>query len=761
MHVFHSLILLIPKQVMDEILMIGIPTTKKKFAELELSLVHLQQNIAIPSVVLVVHPTVQEIVDQNLAKSQKATVSSFAEYLSDTSFLNKLQSNVNQWIREIQKVTKLTKDHELTSASQEINFWISLETALDKIDEKLQSEEIILSLEILKAAKRFHATVSFLADTGLKEAMDLVYKYNQLMKEFPLNELLSATDLSRIKESIILIFQHLNKKLKICPYPIKRALSLVESISSDLNDQLIKVFPNRRLFYLPFEEFEQVLTSCEEIFSTWEEQLRDFINVSREVSRKRLDKFLPIRVTAAHAKFEERIKYVRNFRKQHEYLYATVGKVFIDKKTSGKTEPLLSASVLTEIERAYDHVKPVDLLDLSEEGTQIWASAEKAYNQMVSKVEVQIIHVLKDRLAKAKSASDMFRIFSKFNALFVRARIRGAIQEYQNQLIENVKEDIKKLHEKFKLHFSNSEAAHMSQILDLPPVSAAIQWASQIDRQLSFYMKRVEDILGKGWELYSEGQKLQQESVLFKKKLDTKHIFDQWLNDIIKRELCVSGRIFGLEKQKSGHQLIIQFDRQIIQLFKEVRNLQWLNFQIPHTVVSVARDAKRVYPFTVGLSESLRTYHQVLESLRIHPEIQSLVAGQYSTVQQYIMRGSQYRWDYFVNSFDLKLSEGKDNRYIAFVREFSETVTSFHEKTQTATQVYQLIVQNIADIQQSHLDNSSVALTSLTKIQGLIDQLSIDSFSNLKSWTEKINGMIEEALVSRLVKMIKVSRIIF
>jgi dynein heavy chain 1 len=59
-----------------------------------------------------------------------------------------------------------------------------------------------------------------------------VYNYNQLMKDFPLNELLSATDLDKIQESLFLIFGHINRKLKLSPYPVRRALPLVEAISS-------------------------------------------------------------------------------------------------------------------------------------------------------------------------------------------------------------------------------------------------------------------------------------------------------------------------------------------------------------------------------------------------------------------------------------------------------------------------------------------------------------------------------------------------
>lgn len=49
----------------------------------------------------------------------------------------------------------------------------------------------------------------------LIELSFLVHKYNQLMKDFPLNELLSATDVEKIRESLFLIFAHLNKKLKL------------------------------------------------------------------------------------------------------------------------------------------------------------------------------------------------------------------------------------------------------------------------------------------------------------------------------------------------------------------------------------------------------------------------------------------------------------------------------------------------------------------------------------------------------------------
>jgi hypothetical protein len=59
------------------------------------------------------------------------------------------------------------------------------------------------------------------------------------------------------------------------------------------------------------------------------------------------------------------------------------------------------------------------------EGTEIWVAAENAYNERVARVENQIISRLRDRLGTARNANEMFRVFSKFNALFVRPKVRS------------------------------------------------------------------------------------------------------------------------------------------------------------------------------------------------------------------------------------------------------------------------------------------------------------------------------------------------
>jgi hypothetical protein len=190
-----------------------------------------------------------------------------------------------------------------------------------------------------------------------------VHKYNILMKDFPLNELLSSTDLDKINESIILIFGHLNRKLKLSPYPIRRALPLVEAISRDFNDTLLRLLTSHRLAYTQYDTFERLLAQTATIFRTWDEWLKEFTNVAREVTRRRNEKFILIKITPAHTRLQERVRYLREWRKQHEQLAVMTGPT---KGLGLGGEGIGGMDMEEEVREAYEIVKRVDVLDVSQ-----------------------------------------------------------------------------------------------------------------------------------------------------------------------------------------------------------------------------------------------------------------------------------------------------------------------------------------------------------------------------------------------------------
>jgi dynein heavy chain 1 len=190
---------------------------------------------------------------------------------------------------------------------QEISFWLNLERALNSILEKRESLEVNLTLDILRSGKRFHATVGFDSDTGLKEALETAKDYNTLMKDFPLNELISATELPKTTLAIQSIFNHL-KKIRSTKYPILRALKLIEAISKDLTSQMLKVLSTQRLMLITFDDFERTTKTCQAVFAMWDEEYEKLTGTLRDLAKRKRDDYKMVwRINASHKKLQTRL----------------------------------------------------------------------------------------------------------------------------------------------------------------------------------------------------------------------------------------------------------------------------------------------------------------------------------------------------------------------------------------------------------------------------------------------------------------------
>ncbi|KMU78781.1 dynein heavy chain [Coccidioides immitis RMSCC 3703] len=678
----------------------GVPGAKKKIAELELSLLHLQQNIEIPALNLPMHEIVQSALDEAQLRGVKPSVELVpGAVLENHLVINSIQSTVNGWIKSIQSITKMSRDPESGSAAQEINFWLDMETALEGIEAQLQADGVQLTMDILRHAKRYQATLSFVADTGLKEAAETVQKYNQLLRDFPLPELQSATSLQKVQEALNLIFAHLNKKLRLCPYPIKRALSLVEAISGDLDSRIHTLINGKAIMHLDFKEFRSLMRAAQVVWRAWDENIKEFTNVARDAMRRRNEKFIPIKVRSKHAETQDRLKYINTFRTNHEQLQRTIMNVLGPRST----QP--GGPLGTETDTiALDDIGDVDAV---EEARSDGFGKRLRIMKEHPGLKTLIIARLRDRLATAQNANEKFRVFSKFNALLVRPKIRSAIGKYQTELIDDVKKDIAALHERFKQQYGHSEAHAMAQLRDLPPVSGAIIWARQIERQLD----------------------------------------------------GAAGNAF---------ELVVNFDAQIIALFKEVRNLVWLNFQIPHAINSISKEAKRVYPFAISLMESVRTLHQTIRAIASMSQATILLNGYQNDVQALIMKGLPLRWESFIHSYELHVKQGIANgsvdpsvtpargesKHVQFVREFALSASVLQAKSATLTSIDESVQKTILELKSCPYEADAFR-QRLDQIQIAVDKLNLENYANLGFWVANLNNMVESILQDRLRRAIR------
>lgn len=354
----------------------------------------------------------------------------------------------------------------------------------------------------------------------------------------------------------------------------------------------------------------------------------------------------------------------------------------------------------------------------------------------------------------------MFRVFSKFNALFVRQSIRGAIQEYQNRLIDKVKMDINALQDRFRKQYANSEASEMAKLRDIPTVSGTIMWIRQIEYQLNTYLKRIEDILGKGWQSYADGQKLYVESQTFRKKLDTTTVYETWLSSVTKKKINISGQLFNIYKSRTQpvtYQLSINFDPHVVTLFKEVRNLQWLNYQVPHSVSTASKDAKRVYPLAVTLIDSVQTFSQTLVALEGKSEVESLLFSSENQVFETLSKAIQLKWESLVHIYDLETLpyDRHESRHLQLVHEFETSVKTLQNRAEEAINIYRSISVSLHSLTCCEF-RSEVFSAAINSIQEYVDKLNLDLYSNITLFVQFLNQEIEEILVNRCKQAISI-----
>lgn len=464
-------------------------------------------------------------------------------------------------------VVRRCRDPTTITMSEEVSFWLGFERALQHLEDQLKTPEAELTLAVLKHTRKVFATMSFEQDSGLRQAMEVVQNTNVLMRDFPLNDLIGAISVEQLTLAVRTVFSHMKKLKNATLYPLSRAFLFVEAMSRDLTSQLLSVLSKQNLLRVAFDEFEHVTAGCSELFRTWDEEVRHFKEMARELAKKRgLSERPPSKLVCEHVILQERLLEVRQFRRQHHRLKEVLSRVFSD---GGRGE--IAAS--KDVEAAFQLVESVDALDLSRGGEQAWEAAQKAYDSRIDRVESQVTAKLRDRLGASKTSSEMFRVFSQFNALFFRPRIRGAIQEYQTKLIQQVKDDLKQLQGSYIDGSQKLESSTMAVVRDMPQVAGAVVWARQLERRLDGLLQRTEDVLGKGWEAHVEGQKLKLEIDSFRARLNQQALFDSWLNAVKdQKRLNTSDRVFAIRDWGAGRlELLVNFDPDVLTLFKEVR----------------------------------------------------------------------------------------------------------------------------------------------------------------------------------------------
>ena len=244
-----------------------------------------------------------------------------------------------------------------------------------------------------------------------------------------------------IQNSVRPLFEELRKVKRIKDYDLERVVMLVSTVCRDIDQQIKKVVNTINIMQSKFEDYRKVHMQLRTLKESWKvnftacsDDLFRKSNINVHFKKKDADKVSALQENMLLERFE--VIYI--FRSKHHELEEVILKTF-DKDKNMRSRD----QAHTKIQEAYaTFMANVKELDATPEGEAKWRSAIKVYEQSTIQIEQEFANLIKEKLSYAKTAKDMFSVFSTYNKLLKRKTIRGAIQNYQSDLLTQVMTDI-------------------------------------------------------------------------------------------------------------------------------------------------------------------------------------------------------------------------------------------------------------------------------------------------------------------------------
>lgn len=663
------------------------------------------------------------------------------------SFLKEINNLTKLWPVELSRQLRLVEAPFPGSIEREINFWREMEKKLTESKEQLESASVLLTKLFLKKNNRVAEQLIRESELELDKHLDLVRVSNSFLRDFPLEDLLTSSDLNKLNRSTANCLQHFTK-LRHSKYDFNRASRLLESLGILVFDRLVEVLLENPVLQCNIDNFRALVQLTDVVFQTWEVQLASTRIIFKDVAKRRNEKVLPMKFDLEQ--LNTRIHNILEFREQHVRLITV-----FDEVLSGNDN-----SAVNDLNDAYQVLvrNSSDILDISSVGEASWISLRQIYEQRLIKTEERITKLLEERLTSAKTAEEMFNIFSTFNPLFFRSSIRNAVNSFRSTLVRNVKDDVKRLQEKFHLRYDESKERSTADLRDIPPLAGRIIWARQIENQLHTLMKRLEDVIGHGWEDHLEGKQLKEVCDELGNYLDTNVLYNDWLSQQLHTDMQRYNKLkdflFLVEDDKLlGHSKIrVNFDERQVVVFKEVQYLEWLlplmktsHKSIPRTIQSQSSEAYARYPIAMALQSALTGFLQAQQLVTTQNEL--LLASHITTVRDTIKEafgGSKkskrwIKWD----SSDLQDWVNQLSNRVSMLQ---ERVTDVNGKLSRVDS----LLQQLVTCKYDH----GVFMEIMQGFQVLIDEIQMRGFSNITIWVHALENKIEDIICKRIKEAI-------
>ncbi|CAH6719016.1 dynein heavy chain, cytoplasmic [[Candida] jaroonii] len=732
-----------------------INVTRKKFNELSLSLQNLQEKIQVPDLLLSVHPMI---------KQYETKVDVFEEeLLNDSKILNEVTSIVNGWIKQIQAITNLSSDiNSQVSISDEIQFWTSLDISLTSLADQLNSVQIQNSINLLNNAKRFHVILSFNNDTNLAEK-DLETKLNlSLLKDLPITELTSVNSkdpdcFENLELSISNVFTHLKKLRTVTNFPLEKALLIIELFLKDVEAKFNDLLSNMELLTLRLDDFITLNeTSIANIFNTIDLNVKYMINLIRELTRKRHEKFILVRIDQEPInKLKSKIDSLKDFRLKHENLLFVIRNFLRDFDQESK--------LLEE----YNRLSSLNPFDNSKHGQVMWTSSEIFYNTIHNDIQNSITLKLNKLFAKCDTIQDYSIVAEKYKYLAVENTFNISVltkEDLRMKILEKARDEISEII-RFDTQYGDKLLKDFSMFITLnessdgSEVKATMARILGIRDKLTFYEDNLITLVGDEWFKYSIGNKVAEQITGLKSKFDPEVVFTDFLDSLVaftsENKIEIRGKVLKSIETNGENDVVLNYDNKFIAYKEILLHFVSLGFKVPPNLLLEFQKISSLLPIVNNLKENFFIIKNLFLNVLKKPygqKFEFLIEEDKSSIEQYLNLIKDLNWEYLSQALELRDVETDDSlieiKSYQTVMGFQQSIEKLNIKLSTISKLHYYlereIYQQLKACKYNYDEISSIISDLKTKVSGIY------TFENISGLCKLIDEEIMDILNERM-----------
>lgn len=713
----------------------GSNLTRKRFIELSLAL-QTTRSIQIPNLVTTTHPKIRSIISGDVEMSQ--------DLLDDIAFINELTAVSNDWIHQILSITKISHSTmDSKSIRDEIQFWNTVEIALTSIGKQIKSPEVATTLDVLSKARKFHITLSFENDIGLKEMTATASSYRAFFKDIPLDELLvdEVADYDSFNNGVYDVLSYVNQKLSLLPIPAE--IDIIQLLLKDVCRKLQDLISKHEIMSLEYTSFRKHQAIVTKSINAINDKLKATTTVLREIARKRQEKIKLISIDKSELdSISFKLKLLTAFRTNHESLMHSVENALSADERSRCVKDL--------IEAYNKYIIPIDVADISHEGKLVWSMHEGAYKKVFNTIFTSVVTRINGFFNNAEQFADYLSIYYQFfpnldssndnNASFMTIKDNQKLKILDCAMLEiqSLKEDI-----------NTCTLNDYKKIL----------YDKGLISKLNFYRESLSKLLGVDWKNFSVGSKIDTLTNNLITTLDPKKAYADWVSN----EKAMHPRDMGvlLKRPKHGdgcYALKLNLDMQKLQLYESGVVLKNLGLSTSNTLNH--RKQAAFCQIAIEIENVIDMLNRVFDVTngQLKTQIFEFISGDVYKLIPLVKQLSRLEWNHLwqaielVNQNDALLMRSEslvEMQALNCLQQVTQLLMHINAQVNKIQNFFIFVEQCIFKLKTAYFEAAQF-LEVLDKLQHKLDETLLDGLTSDEKLRCLVRHKVESCLYGRL-----------